>query len=178
MWNRLHSTLTLLLIAAVGYLYYSNYSKKRVAFVDSQEVLEKYAGMEEARNLYQIKVDEWRKGLEEHMDFFQKKSDEFEQNKHTLAKQENENIIADLQRMEQELTQLSQNLQNKAVQEEERMIQGVLNQVNDLIKRYGEEHNIDIILGTTLSGNILYGDDAIDITEAIIKQLNKEHKGK
>lgn len=177
MWSKIHIALTVILIGMVGYLGFHLLNKKQVAFVRSQEVLERYTGMEEARALYQKKVDDWGQDLNKHSQLYREKSEAFQAEVSKMNDQQKQSKIAELQRMEVELKQLSDRLQNKAAEEDEKMLQGVLNQVNDLIKQYGEENDIDLILGVTQSGNILYGKDAIDITEDIIKELNKTYTG-
>lgn len=58
------------------------------------------------------------------------------------------------------------------------LVQGVLNQINDYIKKYAEENNYTLILGTTNDGNLLFGNKGIDVTEDILTELNNEYVGK
>ena len=55
------------------------------------------------------------------------------------------------------------------------MTQGVLSQINSLAQQYGKEHGFDLILSTTQSGSILYGDDAIDLTKDLLATLNRNY---
>ena len=73
--------------------------------------------------------------------------------------------------------QYSENIKNLSKEEEDKMLGAVLNQVNSLVEAYGKEKDYDIIFGTTLSGNLLYGNDAVDITEELIVEINKSYEG-
>ena len=56
------------------------------------------------------------------------------------------------------------------------MMEGVLNQVNSFVQDYGRKKGYDVIFGTTLSGNILYGKEVIDITNEVVEGLNQTYK--
>lgn len=55
---------------------------------------------------------------------------------------------------------------------------GVLNQLNETIRIYAEEHDLDLVLGVTDDGSILYGSKALDITDDLIKLLNSTYGSK
>ena len=50
------------------------------------------------------------------------------------------------------------------------------NQIDAFIKIYAKENGFDLIVGTTSSGNVLYGADGIDVTEELLKALNEQYK--
>lgn len=50
--------------------------------------------------------------------------------------------------------------------------------INAAIQAYGKEKGYSIILGATSSGNILYAEDADDLTERIIDKMNAGYKKK
>jgi outer membrane protein len=56
-------------------------------------------------------------------------------------------------------------------------MQEVLNQVNSYVKEYAKKHNYDIVYGTTMDGNILYGKEQYDITDDVLEYLNKQYRG-
>ncbi|HEY4787660.1 MAG TPA: OmpH family outer membrane protein, partial [Bacteroidales bacterium] len=61
-------------------------------------------------------------------------------------------------------------------EENEKLTQGAFNQINSFIEKYSKENNIDIVIGVTLSGNVLYGADKMDITDKILEGLNKSYR--
>lgn len=51
----------------------------------------------------------------------------------------------------------------------------VYDAINRAVKEYGEKHGYILIHGATDSGNILYGDDKINITDEIITYMNDQN---
>ena len=167
-----------LLSVGVLFVFYNNKNNSNVAFVRSQIVLEKYIGMREAKQVYQKKVDVWQSNIDSLEFNYNRSVQNYNRKLEELSESEQARLEESLRNERIQLDRYSKAIEQKATDENEKMLQGVLNQVNAYIKRYGEENDYDIILGVTLSGNILYGVDKKDITEEIITGLNKEYKGK
>lgn len=53
----------------------------------------------------------------------------------------------------------------------------VWGQLNQYIKDFGEEKQIEIILGTSGNGNLMHGDRSRDVTQDIIDFSNEKYKG-
>ena len=52
----------------------------------------------------------------------------------------------------------------------------IVSKVKDEIKEYGEANGYTYILGGGEGGSVLYGQDANDLTEQILKILNDKYK--
>ena len=48
--------------------------------------------------------------------------------------------------------------------------------INSYIADYGKKHHYKIILGATADGNILYAEEADDLTQIILQDLNEIYK--
>lgn len=149
-----------LLAAVLGYTYLS---KPKVAYVRSQILMQDFEGMREARQNYQVKVQEWQTQIE------------------TLSA-EYERGVAEQASVEY-LTKLGNDLKNQRAHVEQltkeaddKMSQAVIEQINTGTQAYGEEQGYDIIFGTTESGNILFGKDALDITDELLEALNQAYQ--
>lgn len=81
-----------------------------------------------------------------------------------------------LRAQENNVVQYNEAVTSKYKEEEDKMLQGVLNQVNSFVEKYGKEKGYDIILGTTLSGSMLYGENTMDITDEVLAELNKNYQ--
>lgn len=73
---------------------------------------------------------------------------------------------------------LTQRASAEILNNNQTLVQGVLNQINDFIKKYSEEHNYTLVFGTTDDGNLLFGNKSVDITEDVLDELNNEYSGK
>lgn len=73
---------------------------------------------------------------------------------------------------------LSQKTSAEILYNNQTLVQGVLNQINDFIKKYSEKHHYTLVFGTTNDGNLLFGNKGVDITEGVLEELNTEYSGK
>lgn len=76
---------------------------------------------------------------------------------------------------EQQLGRYRQAIQQQAQQENQRLTQAVLAEINAYLKQYGKQHQYTFILGATESGNIVYAAEGADITEDVLKGLNEQY---
>ena len=164
-----------LLMSATIYLYVS---RTKIVYVRSHDLVEKYQGTIEAR----MEFDKKKNAMTSNVDSLKL---DFER-----ARNQYVNIatkLAPAQRMEQEkaltqqqgqLIQYSNAIDQKIEEEDAKMMQEVLNQINSFVEKYAQQEGYNIVLGTTLSGSLLYGDKTIDVTDAMIVELNNKYKGK
>jgi len=151
------------------------FTQKRIAFVRSGEIIYKYAGMKDARQTFEEKVKVWQSNIDTLQNDFRYAVDEFSVTASSLPVAEQNRRQEYIRKQEEELLQYRHAIELKSQEEEKTMTQGVLNQINSFITEYGKEHGYDVILGTTMSGSVLYGDDALDITEDVLQELNRTY---
>ncbi len=168
--------LALLIAAAVA--AWSHFKPRRIAYVRSAVLLEKYAGMREVEGLYQRKVDQWKTKIDTLERSYQQSVQTYNEQYPRLTGAEKQQRERTLQQAQQRLDQYAQNVEKEALETREKMMQGAMNQINAYVKEYARRDGIDIVLGVTLSGNILYGSEASDITDEILVGLNAKYSGK
>jgi outer membrane protein len=81
-----------------------------------------------------------------------------------------------LRNKQMQINQYQEAIKLKAKDEEQLLTQTAVNAINDYIKKYGKSKGFKYVLGATGQGNILYADEAQDITEKIIEGLNKDYE--
>lgn len=54
----------------------------------------------------------------------------------------------------------------------------IWNQLNQYVADYGKEKKITLVFGANGQGNIMYGDDSKNITDAVIDYVNARYNGK
>jgi len=153
-------------------------SEKKLAYVRSQDLVYAFDGMKEM----QLKFQEQSKKLEANLDTlkmeYQRSLNEYKVLMNELSNDEKITREQLLYAQKNNVIQYAENIQLKSKEEEEKMLEGVLNQVNSFVEEYGQKNDYDLILGTTISGSILYGEETIDITEELILELNNNYNGK
>jgi outer membrane protein len=163
------------LITSVVFLYVN---RPRIVYVRSQDLIEKYQGTIEARTEFEGKKNSLVANVDSlKMDFERARN----QYINTAAR------LSGNQRMEQEkaltqqqnqLIQYSNAIDQKVQEEDNKMMQEVLNQINSFVEQYAIRENYSVIMGTTLSGSLLYGEKSLDITDPLLVELNNHYKGK
>ena len=75
------------------------------------------------------------------------------------------------------LRDLGKSREQKFKKIDEQLTLGIMNQVNTSIHDYCKKHSYLLVMGNEIPGNVLYGDEAINITEQVLKKLNKDYLG-
>jgi outer membrane protein len=153
-------------------------SKKTLAYVRSQDLVYAFDGMKEMQLKFQEKSKMWEADIDTLKSEYQRSLGQYKEVVNQLSAEEKavrENL---LYTQKNNLIQYSERISLQSKEEEDQMLEGVLNQVNSFVEEYGKEHNYSLILGTTLSGSILYGEEGIDITQELITEINNNYHGK
>ncbi len=169
--------LSLALIAILCVQMFRAPARGDLAFVRSADLIYGYAGMKEAQQNFKLQ----HQGLQAQLDSLQTNYNrawttfvEQEQNMSTSEKQSSREELATLQ---QNLNRYANSVEQKAKEEEARMLEGVFTQINSLVQDYAEERGYAMIMGTTQSGNLLYGQAGMDVTEDLLASLNNQYYG-
>ncbi len=161
-------------VLCVGILWFK-IQTPRMAYVRSAVLIEKFKGMQDAQALYQKKLS----GLQSDMDLrkagIEQDIQQFEQEARSLSAQEREIRAASIRNQQTTLVSYEEQATEKA-KEGEKIIRGAFNQINSLVEQYAKEKGYDLILGTTQDGSVLYGNQAIDITDEVVIYLNQVYK--
>lgn len=176
-----NSIITVLVIGIavnLGLNIFNVKSTKKVAYVRSQDLVYAFDGMKEMQLKFQEKSKTWEANIDTLKMEYQKSVTDYQQQMNQLSVEERADRENLLYMQQNNLAQYAENIKIKAQEEENEMLEGVLNQVNTFVEDYGQKNNYDLILGTTMSGSILYGNDVIDITQEIITAINNDYNGR
>lgn len=81
-----------------------------------------------------------------------------------------------LMQQKENLYAMNEELSAKLSEKNLEMYTVLVDSVKNCLKRYNKKNNFDFILGVTKESNILYANESLDITNEIIKELNKDYK--
>jgi outer membrane protein len=150
-----------------------------IVYVDIDSIMTKYNMSTDVTTKLQakLKVSEDQlaakdKALRKEAEDFQYKID-----RGLLTRTEAEQVQQGLQMKEQEFYQLQNQLQMQLAEEQQVAQRKVLNAITEYLKGLEEsnEYNYHYILGHTFGGGILYANQGLNITKAVIKGLNEEY---
>lgn len=167
----------LILGLAATWIYFSGRTMK-VAYIDNNVLMNKLNSMKDARAEYEKKAAAWQANSDTLISEWQNELKAYEKERGKMSSKERELKEELLRNKQQQISQYRDAVQMKAKEEEQKMTQTVLNEVNDYIKEYGKSHGYTYILGATGMGNLLYASDARNITEEVVSGLNVEYKKK
>lgn len=177
--NRLWVVLSLILgiigCATGAIALFISSASPKIAYVQSNELIYNYDGMKEAQQHFQKKQSVWQANLDTLQLDFQRAVNLYNNEFPNLSHQEKQQREAQLRKQEEQLMQYERTLKEKAGDEDQKMSQTLLNQINGYIKEYRDKHNYDVILGTTSEGSVLAGSDRINITQDILQYINTKY---
>ncbi len=174
----IYPPLLVILMLAIGFLYYLQFSSSDLVYVDSSSVLNQYQGMLDARRTYQGKTNTWKANIDTLASEVQRSIKKYEKEVTVMSEKERKLSQELIRSKQKQLADFQRAINEKAAQEDAEMTARVIKQVNAYLKKYGEKHNYKIIFAATEYGNIAYAKDGIDVTEEIINGLNEEYYGK
>lgn len=136
-------------------------------YIQSRELNEAYLKKVEGnRTELNVKVKQWAKDAED----FQRKVD----NNGFLTRERADQEYIDIMTRKENLERLEQEMQENAFQEQRDLNQKLYNTLTEFLARYNKTKGYEMILSTTLGGNVFYSEDGFDITSDVVKQLNAE----
>lgn len=157
----------------ISVLIFFNSRIPKVVYVKSLKVLEEYQGMKEAREVLSAFIAEKDTQIDSLKENLREIGAQIESK--NITSSEKKSLEEIYNNKQSEMNQYLIQLRDEAKQEEQKLTQGALNQVNSYIKVYAEQKGYDLVIGVTLSGNVLYGSEALDITDEIIEFLNNNY---
>ena len=143
--------------------------------MDSSVIMDQYKGMVEARKDYQVKADAWQANIDTLQSEIEKLIQDYTENQHKLSGELRADKEAEINRKQEQFYKYREAIAQKAQEEDQKLTEGVVKQINSYLEEYGKENKYSIIFGTTSGGSIVYGDDATDITSEVLKGMNEEY---
>jgi outer membrane protein len=164
-----------IIVLLIVVLSFQLFRKEKMAYVDSAKLLSNYKAMTDARKDFETKSKQWQANIDTLMQDVQRAIHQYEKDAVQGSEKEKKmarELIANKQKQMQDYQRA---IQQNAQQEEARLNQEVISQVNSFLMEYGKEHHYKLILVAS-NGNIAYADAGLDITDDIVNQLNKSYK--
>jgi outer membrane protein len=149
---------------------------EKSVYVNTGVLLEKYQGMADVRKKFESESKTWQSNIDTLTSDLQTAMKKYEKDQAGMSAKEKAMAQELLKAKQQQLGQYQQAIQNKARDEQSKLSEGALKQINSFIEQYGKGHHYKIVFGTS-NGNIVYADKSIDITDAVLEGLNKEYQG-
>ena len=183
--------LNAVLFVAVGVLYYLHFASRpsassstsdvvpgdlTIAYINSDSVLKHYDYFEVIGAKFEAKRSKLDQDLRVRAQSLQKDINAYQQNANNLTVNQAKAVEEDLGKKQQNLQLYQQSLSQELSNEEAKMQTELYSKVTDYLKKYGNEKGIQVVFKHDTSSDLLYGGDALNITDDVIKGLNEAYK--
>ncbi len=167
----------LALIAAVGSFFFLQ-SSTELVYVDVNKLLEGYNRTKVVKAEFDKKAKTMQANVDSLLSNWQKELKLYEKERSGMSKKELELKQQLLSNKQQQINNYQQAVQKQLQEEDKKVTQTVINDINDFVKEYGKKKGYKVIFGATGSGTIMYGEASADLTDEVLTQLNTEFEGK
>lgn len=150
--------------------------RPKIAFVRSADLINGYKGMKDAEKSFKAKEQAWHSELDTLEADYRRTLSVFNAEYQTLDKAERDRRVDLLKKQEENIREYASSLQEQAQRENTELTRGVLDRINAVAIQFGKENGYDLIVGTTQSGSVLYGADALDVTSQLLQSLNSTYE--
>lgn len=150
--------------------------QNKIGFVDSVKLMDEYQEKMDVEARFKTKADAMTKKRDSISQSFQMELQAFQAKAQKMSQQSAQEEYGQLQQrgqfIGQQLQQEEQQLQATSQVEMDSLVKKVKKE----IKEYGKANGYTYILGGGDGGSVLYGEEANDLTQAILKILNDKYK--
>ncbi len=173
-------TVSLSIIAVIVSLatFFVSQSNSELVYVDVNKLLEGYDRTKVERESFNKKTSIMKANVDSLLTDWQSELKTYEKERTSMTKKELALKQELLQNKQQQINNYQQAIQKQIQEEDQKMTQTVINDINDYVKDYGKKHGHRIIFGAQGSGNIMYAQEGTDLTHKILEGLNKQYNGK
>ena len=164
------------LIISIFSLFKSQNSTELV-YVDVNKLLDGYKRTKIVRAEFEVKAKTLSSNVDSLVADWQKELKEYEKERSKMTAKEIELKQQILGNKQQQVNNYQQAIQKQIQEEDKKVTQTVINDINDYVTEYGKKHKFKIIFGASGGGNIMYADKSTDLTESVLEGLNAEFGG-
>lgn len=193
--KNLSLALNVVLIFAVGFLYYKQFSGApaaaqksgndstsvftdvSIAYVNSDSLLAKYNYMNDIQDQLDKHQAKLEKEYQNRAEGLQNEIEDFKRTANTMTIAQAKAQQQNLQQKQQNLYQYQQSLSQQLAEHQADLTNKLYDKVAEYLKGYGKKHNLQVVLTYTKGSGVLYANDSLDITNAVVEGLNKEYNG-
>jgi outer membrane protein len=164
------------IVLSVLFLLFNHiFKNEKIAYVDSAKIFNEYKGSAEAKKAFQSNTRVWQANMDSLTSEVKTAIQKYEKSLATMSPKEQDLAKQLIQVKRKQLADYQRGIQDNAKQEEGKLTQSVVSQINAFLTAYGKKHNYKLILIANQSGTIAYAREGLDITSTVIEELNNEY---
>jgi outer membrane protein len=137
-----------------------------------QKVFNQFKGKKEAQTQLEMRTNAWRANVDSLSVDLMEGMKKIDVERRTLSKKELELSERLLMSKQNQYQQYRKSVEEKITLESEKITSSIVEGLSKQIKEYAIKQGLQLVIASN-NGNILYGDEALDITDKIILEVNK-----
>jgi outer membrane protein len=145
----------------------------KIAYVDQRQAIASSTRGQEAQKILTDLAAKMQGELQPQQEEYQRLGSELEAQRYVLTGDAIEERRIELEKKRRDLERELQKAQEELQIEERKMLAPLVKQIGEAIKEIGKDKDFALILDRSSPG-VLYMEDGLDITELVIKLLNKD----
>lgn len=151
---------------------------QQIAFVEIDSIMTQYTYWKDVEKIMKGKEANIQKTLSNKQQQLQQAAANFQQNlqSNKYTQEQAQQIQASIQKQAQDAEALQQRLGTEYQNEVAKYNKALSDSVHNYLKQFNKDKKYAMILAKS-GDNILYADKALDITNKVVKGLNKAYKG-
>ena len=173
--KRLPLILSVVAIFLAALSFYFAKSSSELVYVDVNKLIEGYKRTKIVKAEFDKKANTMKGNIDSLMTGWQKELQAYEKERASLSPKELQLKQELLQNKQQQINGYQEAIQKQIQEEDKKVTQTVINDINDFVKEYGKKHGYKIIFGASGGGNIMYAEESSDLTQDVLKGLNAEY---
>ncbi|GAB4322293.1 MAG: OmpH family outer membrane protein [Bacteroidales bacterium] len=156
----------------------SDSSGLRIAYVNTDLLLEKYELVTELADRFEREQNKRESDLDKRTKEYQQEAQYFQESvaNNSLSEQSAQQIYEKLMQKQQDLYALQEQYSQELARHEMEMNKVLLDSVKNFLGRLNTKAQYDYILNYTIAGPVLLANDSYDITPQVLEGLNNEYR--
>lgn len=150
--------------------------QNKIAFVDSVRIMDEYQEKIDVEARFKTKADAMTKKRDSISQAFQMELQQFQAKAQKMSQKNAQEEYSQLQQRGQFVGQQLQQEEQQLQQNSQAEMDTLVKKVKKEIKEYGKANGYTYILGGGDGGSVLYGEEAKDLTDVILKILNDKYE--
>ena len=147
----------------------------RIAVVDMQRALNECDAGKKAKDQVKAKFEKSQDDLKRQREDLDRRKEEYERKATVLKEEERRNLEKDLETRTLDFKRKFEDFQRDLKRTDAELTSSIVEDLYGVVRDYGAKNTYSLVLEAS-SGALLYGDNALDITDEIVKLYNANPK--
>ena len=178
-------------MVAVGVLYYFHFSPGstnstssdtpglvgdlRVAYINTDSVLKNYEYLKANAEILEAKKKKVEQDYVNRAESLQNEITAYQRNVNNMTVGQVRAVEEDLGKKQQNLQLYEQSLTQELMNDQSKLNKELYDRITAYLKKYGKESGLHVVFKFDTTSDVLYGEDALDITQVVVTGLNAEY---